>query len=604
MVIPKATTKLLKKPLIMVCIFILLGLKKVHYEKIDQSVIDKNSYDSAFVDKIISFKGLLKIFFFLSIQLLVLTVQIGRIFGNPLYLTNENFWNYNIPLLFQVILNYSLFFIILLFIFAFYLGKEIKMRRKEKIVLFSFKSFVVLIVFLIINSLFIFNFLKYYYLAKMNIGFYIYANAAFVFNPISELIAVWFFIISLTLLIKLSSFLIHMFSKKPSMEYSTQNIYPSGTNNKPKVVFGQPEENKQSNFQTSMKGENKEDDYLTKEQIISMQQAKITEVKANQQKEQNNNENNNQSEPVASNTKTPNSFITFLQNKFFCYPLIEQIIIFFTLSELFWLTLFTIDLFSNTNSFTQFNNYYTVSSMISNYAVFEFIFYIVASLIYYDILKSYFTIPYKKARKDSLILLALGTLLIFVSLSIASFFQSQYIVSFIIIKYIILALIPAFYFGYKSQNQTNSDFNRFNPVFNFLYNKSINELRENEKSAEIIKKFLQIHKEDIRRSLINATPINFKENIKNVIINDYDRLETLLAYNNVTTKSKVAIIDYTMEVFSTFLINLEVNLQDIYTEHLLKSSPENLHNPIGNDFIESKFAKLFSQWESLDWSRQ
>jgi hypothetical protein len=122
----------------------------------------------------------------------------------------------------------------------------------------------------------------------------------------------------------------------------------------------------------------------------------------------------------------------------------------------------------------------------------------------------------------------------------------------------------------------------------------------NEKSYEITKKFLLVHKNDIKLSLVNATPINFKENIKTVIAKDYERLKTLLAYNNIQTQSKIAIIDFTMEVFSTFLINLEVNLQDIYTEHLLKSNADNMLKPISSDFIESKFSKLFSQWESLE----
>ena len=135
-----------------------------------------------------------------------------------------------------------------------------------------------------------------------------------------------------------------------------------------------------------------------------------------------------------------------------------------------------------------------------------------------------------------------------------------------------------------------------------MYNKSINELRENEKSYGIVKKYLQLHKEDIKRSLTQATPLNFRENIRTVILNDYDRLETLLTYNGIKIKSKVAVIDFTMEVFSTFLINIEVNLQDIYTEHLLKSSPENIHKIIGTEFIESRFLKLFSQWESLEIS--
>ena len=212
----------------------------------------------------------------------------------------------------------------------------------------------------------------------------------------------------------------------------------------------------------------------------------------------------------------------------------------------------------------------------------------------------------EEARKNSFFIVVIGTALILSSLTLNSLTQTQNVYAFIIMKYLLLFLVPTFYFGYKSQNQTDEVhmITKMNPVFSYFYNKSLSELRENEKSAEIIKRFLQTHKEDIRKSLFNSAGFFFFCIIKNVIINDYDRLETLLAYNNVTTKSKVAIIDYTMEVFSTFLINLEVNLQDIYTEHLLKSSPENLHNPIGNDFIESKFSKLFSQWESLDSSTQ
>ncbi len=598
-----------------------------------------NNKNPNFVDKLISFRGLLKIMLFFSIQLSVLVYQMSLLFYGGFNLSNENFWDYNIPFLIQVIINYTGFLAILLFIFAFYLGKELKLRNKERFVLFSFKGFLFGAIFLAINGFFIYYSIYFYYFAQMGYEFNIYPKEFFVSVPF--LIMIWFWIIIgfFWIAFKIISSFIALITKKPhilpvvtnmpsqsvqSNQISTTLTQENYQNpvvsqvQQPQVMQSKTQQatvkgptmptfvNNQSNGLSSVK---KDDRILTKDEIRQMQVELANKNKKGSRFEQDNvQENIDNDQNINQPARTPKAIINYLENHLLSRSIFEQGIIFFVISQFIWLTLFTFNLYSDIGLDFSTYNYPIISSLIGSYAVGEFIYYAVISLIYYDILKNHFKNPHIDSRNKSLYLLAIGTGLIVVSLMISSSFTFQYVSYFIILKAFILLLIPAFYFGYKSQNQTTTkDVNKItkmNPVFNYFYNKSLSELRDNEKSAEIIKKFLQTHKEDIRKSLISATPLNFKQNIREVIIGDYPRLETLLSYNGVHIKSKVAIVDYTMEVFSTFLINIEVNLQDVYTEHLLKSNQDNLLKPISSDFIESKFSKLFSQWESLDWTTQ
>lgn len=591
----------------------------MEYEKIDQSLSNSNINSIGYVDKLITFKSLVKILLFFSIQEGILMLQINRIFNISGYYTTS-FWNYNISILLQVIINYSVFGFLLLLIFAFYLGKELKMKRKEKYIMFIFKGLIISVIFLLINGLFIYLFILAFYLAKTGNPVTYDASSYFTSGPILELLFLWFFIVFFYVLIKISLLFIHLFTSRNLKTKNSYIINQQGFVNQPvpqpnyNRAVGQQSVQTQINPATSSssnvvaiesKNNNniypKNDVNLTKEQIRQMQSEKISEFKAEQKKSKATTQVENATKIKEIRAKTPLSIINFFEKHLFNQSLLEQGIIFFTITQFFWLVMLTLDIFINTNGFTNYS-FYSILSAVDSYSIAEFILYAVSSIFYYDILRGYFKLPSNKVNEHVIGLLVIGIGLIFLSSVVGSYFltPSSSILLFIILKFIILLIIPAFYFGYKSQNQTKSDsFVKINPIFAILYNKSMNELRSNEKSSEIIKKFLQTHKEDIKRSLLDATPINFKDNIKTVIISDYDRLETLLAYNNVSVKSKIALIDYSMEIFSTFLINLEVNLQDIYTEHLLNSSQENLHKPIGNEFIESKFAKLFSQWESL-----
>lgn len=581
-------------------------------ENVSQTNINGNNQKD-FVDKLISLKGLLKITLFFTIQVGLLLFQLKSALSPYSYSYNYDIWTVNSLIWNNILVNYFVFALILLFIFAFYLGKELRMKGKEKFVFFSFKVFIFGTIFLLLNVLILFSAISFENLALANTSINGSIVDYFITGPAYLLFFLWFFIILSFLTIKFVSFWVHLFSRKDKNQKKNQ-VETIITHPEQKPITTVSSLNSPNNYQSSPQYVNisngpKQNEYLTKEQIRQLQISKQDEYKNTMQKSATGIEPSSEqnSKPVRDvKPSTPMPIIRFLEKNLFDHSLFEQTIIFFMATELFFLALFSIDLFSATNGFAQMSGYRSqFLTGISNYSIMEFIFYFVSCIVYYDIQRRYLKLDYVTSRNRSFYLLGLGASIVFLSAMIASVFINDNIgiLSFIVLKLLLLLLIPTFYFGIKSQDQIQRDsITKINPVFSYFYKKSMKELRSNEKSGEIIKKFLQTHKEDIKRSLAEATPVNFKENIKGVIVKDYDRLETLLTYNNIKVNSKIATIDYTMEIFSTFLINLEVNLQDSYTEHLLKSSSDNIHNPIGKDFIESKFAKLFSQWESLDYS--
>jgi hypothetical protein len=585
----------------------------------DLNHINKN--DSNFVDKLISTKGILKMILFFSFQISILIAQLGSVFkdlnleGAPL--TDVNYWDYHLSFLITILMNYAVFLSILLLVSAFYLGKEINTRRKEKIVLFSFKAFLFFIVWLLLNGIILFQGFLYYYYAKSGIEFQIYVNQIFINPLISFLIGIWILILFLLLVNKIISSVLKIGKKNNISEFKELRndnfeqeklvnvINANNGINKEKELI----KNEKNSPVMSIKEERLDPGLknLSQEEIVGNKQIFKADVEHTNIKTKENNQNEKQNESKTAKAKVPVSIIEFLEKNFFKRTFNEQIIIFFIFSQLFWFSLFTLDIYSKVSSNPKFfkDYYYSSTSMITAYGLVEMIYYAIIIYFYYDTLIHHFTLPQIDARNKSLILVGIGSILIFTSIYIGNSFYGTDIVYFVVLKYLFLLAIPAFYFGYKNQNisiitSPTSKIAKINPVYSYIYNKSLSELRVNEKSYEITKKFLLVHKNDIKLSLVNATPINFKENIKTVIAKDYERLKTLLAYNNIQTQSKIAIIDFTMEVFSTFLINLEVNLQDIYTEHLLKSNADNMLKPISSDFIESKFSKLFSQWESLE----
>lgn len=143
-----------------------------------------------------------------------------------------------------------------------------------------------------------------------------------------------------------------------------------------------------------------------------------------------------------------------------------------------------------------------------------------------------------------------------------------------------------------------SFFSKINPKFIYSYKKTMKKLHENEKSTDLTNKFLLIHKNDFKIKLRNSTPINFKEKIKNVIINDYSRLFTLFSYNKITIRNNNAALDFTLEIFSPFITVFEDNLQEVYSKQLLNLSIENSEKLKIVELIESKFEQTFSQWKA------
>ena len=591
----------------------------------------KSQNENDFVDKLISFKGFLKILLFFSIQVLILTIQLSNVFQD-VYLTDQNIWQYNYQVLFAILGNYVAFLAILVFIFAFNLGKELKTRKKEKFIYFLFKFFIITPIFLITNSFIIFYSINYYINAKLNYMFEVYAQEIFVNRTMILIFYIWLLVIASYLFVRFLLFITNSLTRNKQNDRILNSSYantnysnqysmepPSQLQTQDQRIPSTPQMQVQYQSQVHVPSKTQvnvqknvitnDSKTLTKKEIIESQMKDTKELQQNHNLL--NDVKQEFNEPLSEKEikpKTPESIITFLDRNLLHLPLIEQAIIFFTLTELFFLSLFTFETYSKfVNYSSDKNQYYLVGSLLVNYALLEVIFYIIIALFYFDILKNHYKHPQNESLKYSIALILIGFSIITIFTDIGYTYFADYVTifGFILIKYFILLLVPVFYFGYKNQNESKSEVNKItkvNPVFNYLYNKSINELRENEKSYGIVKKYLQLHKEDIKRSLTQATPLNFRENIRTVILNDYDRLETLLTYNGIKIKSKVAVIDFTMEVFSTFLINIEVNLQDIYTEHLLKSSPENIHKIIGTEFIESRFLKLFSQWESLEIS--
>lgn len=588
----------------------------------NQSKSERTIENVNFIDKLISYHGFLKMLLFFSIQTIVLVIQLMTV-TNQVDLTTANFWEYNIAIVTQIFLNYLVFALILLLIFSFNLGKEAKMKRKERAVLFTFKTFLFLTTFLIFNGFIIFDYAYLYYYAHFNSNILITAPFFFkgsliVIEGIWIINFIGYFFIKIishftktkskSLNTETAAELIHQ-SQSPEHTISLQNIFPS-TNSQPEN-FKQTSSVESSNSNTS-----KANETLTKKEIIQMQltqQKQVEQQRKNQMQQQTkmipNNEDSTQKpeETKPKNVKpaTPRFIFSFLEKNFFVLDKFEQTLVFFTLSQFTWLILFSANLFNETRSLALINTNQQALHLLTNFSILEVCFYVIVSFFYYDILKNDFKLSKDSIRNNVSGFLGIGFTIVLISLIVASINNGDWMFYYILLKFLIVLLIPLFYFGYKNQNEPNSDGNKLtkiNPVFRYFYNKSLDELRSNEKSADIIKKFLQTHKEDIKNSLLTATPVNFKENIRTVILKDYERLETLLKYNNILIKSKVATIDYTMEIFSTFLINVEVNLQDVYTEHLLTANQENLLKPISPDFIESKFSKLFSQWESLDWS--
>lgn len=181
-----------------------------------------NNKSPNFVDKLISFRGLLKIVLFFSIQVSVLAYQMSHLFYVGFVLTNDNYWNYNISILIQIIINYVGFLAILLFIFAFYLGKELKLRNKERFVLFSFKGFLFGAIFLVLNGYFIYYSLYYYYFAQMGYAFFIEPNEFFVNVPFFIMLYIWIFIGIFYFIAKVFSFFVAIITRKPSIPPATQ----------------------------------------------------------------------------------------------------------------------------------------------------------------------------------------------------------------------------------------------------------------------------------------------------------------------------------------------------------------------------------------------
>ena len=94
-------------------------------ENIQQTNVNGNSNQRDFVDKLISIKGLVKITLFFTIQVAVLLFQLQAVLSPYSYSINYDYWTVNGYVWNNIFLNYFFFALILLFIFAFYLGIEL-----------------------------------------------------------------------------------------------------------------------------------------------------------------------------------------------------------------------------------------------------------------------------------------------------------------------------------------------------------------------------------------------------------------------------------------------------------------------------------------------
>lgn len=562
----------------------------MHYES-NQSIPAKSMADDiAFVDKLISLKGIVKLLLFFSFQLIVLCFQVGRIPNVNRFVENNTFWAFYSSLLVNVAFNYLIFGFLLLLFFSFYLGKELKTRTKEKIILFTFKFFMLSLIFLVVNMVFLYSMFNLYYQVK--IGQHVFFNSFYIFFtiPLLSLAYIWVLFIVLIIVFRVISFFFHLFSRNKIVQsepviQTAQNTTKTAHINVD--TYKTPEQVNQ--IETQVSGQRS----LTKQEIISMQLQQT--------------ENEETKPETVRKPRTPAFLLNLLDKNLFKYSLLEQSIFFFSITEFLFLLFFFVEAspyLSLPLTTNDQNLIYYQHIVLRNVFWLEFFFYAFVSLVYYDISNNHFKLPKIVSRKRAFGLFILSGSILFVSFSVADANVGPNILYYELIKLAVTLAIPMFYFGYKNQSNYSSKslLSEFNPAFKLFYTKVMNDLRSDDKSYGIAKKFLKIHREDIRNSLVNSTPVNFKDNIRSVIVNDYERLETLFAYNDLNVKSKVAVIDFCMEVFSTFLINVEVNLQEIYTEHLLKSDHDNLKNVVGSDFIESKFSKLFSQWESLDFS--
>ena len=154
----------------------------MHYETNQAFPVKKVSDDIAFVDKLINLRGITKMLLFFTIQLAVLAYQVKNI--SNYYIGNSNFWDFFTYLRLNVVINYAIFGFILLLFFAFYLGKELRTRKKEKAILFSFKLFILSIVFLVVNLTFLY-FMSYFYF-QVKTGGHIYFDPQYYYYTLPD----------------------------------------------------------------------------------------------------------------------------------------------------------------------------------------------------------------------------------------------------------------------------------------------------------------------------------------------------------------------------------------------------------------------------------
>ena len=113
-----------------------------------------------------------------------------------------------------------------------------------------------------------------------------------------------------------------------------------------------------------------------------------------------------------------------------------------------------------------------------------------------------------------------------------------------------------------------------------------------------MKKFIALQTPSIKSILPGATPDTIQNVIKDLFVNDIERLKTLFKINSINVYSNKAIINLVMKIASPIIHDIKIILQQHITEELLKENTKTEEFTINIEELWKKVNKTLARFQS------